>query len=210
MMEHAHGYRLVHRALRHDLASLVQQSARLDLDSDESLHSLARRLAFVWGVAQRHHEFEDTILFPALSLRQSTFDPGLFVEQHEQLEESVAEGREAVRAVLAAGSDASRGRARDRMQQAVLELHNATVAHLDDEEDACLPIIRNRFTPREFARLEHDLAAHMSVRQLSAFVPWLLQWASPEEKQRFLLQSPWTVRLAAKLGFAAGPSKPIV
>src|SRR6266700_4199600 len=165
---------IFHYALRRDLVSL-----NADFDRDR-WRNFAFQLHF-------HHTAEDRLLWPVV--REKVTDPadvGLvdaMEAEHAQIDP-----------LLAAVEDAST--AGDGVAPVMAALTTAVASHLDHEERAALPMMDRLLTPQEWdgfvqgtRALDGDLKQNLPV-----FMPWLLDGAPDELRNRMLANLPPPIR----------------
>jgi len=125
--------RLIHAAVRRDLDRLSTGLERLADGDRPRADQLARAHANLQQELTRHHEEEDTYLWPML--RAKGLDPGLLAEmesEHHAMAEALAETATAMSTLAGSGSaaDAAAARASVVHTQVVVERH---LAHEEKE-----------------------------------------------------------------------------
>jgi hypothetical protein len=171
-----------HDAFRRDLARLV--------DTADRGQGGDPRVQAGWANFKRqldvHHSIEDVALWPRL-LAAVAGRPGdiALVEEmeaeHAGLERLVA----AVDTALASQSPDLAGRARD--------LALALGGHMQHEETSALPLIQEVLTPRDWKAFGSAMARRQGPSGAAAYVPWILDHASADERRRFLGAMPGPV-----------------
>jgi hypothetical protein len=147
------GFVGVHLGLRAEVAHVER------LCDDGDLPGARRRAALLATVLHHHHRAEDTVLFPALGVRQ----PGVVVTtdeleaQHDELD-----------AVLGGLPDdlGTIGRVRRLLER-----------HLTQEEQLVLPVWMSSFTAQEHDHFVGSLRRATPLRDAGLMISWLLDTA---------------------------------
>jgi hypothetical protein len=139
-----------------------------------------------------HHNVEDTNLWPRLRVVLADRpDDGELVNEmeaeHHQLEPALA----AVDVALASRLGELGGAAR--------ELKSVLEHHLEHEEDDALPLMQAVLTRADWAAFAGQMRRRQGVKGAAAYVPWVLDGASPVERRQFLGALPAPVRVVNTL-----------
>lgn len=137
----------VHRALRRDLARIIEGGREL-FESD--FPRFARILA-------KHTELEDVLFFPALEERapgstQMTTDP------HQEIEALVD-------SLLADSSG-------EDLEERLRALQELLLAHLAEEEELIMPAMMEHFEAAEIWALDGQIMEHCAPEFMQEMLPW--------------------------------------
>ena len=137
----------VHRALRRDLARIIEGGREL-FESD--FPRFARILA-------KHTELEDVLFFPALEERepgstQMTTDP------HQEIEALVE-------SLLADSSG-------EDLEERLRALQELLLAHLAEEEELVMPAMMEHFEAAEIWALDGQIIEHCAPEFMQEMLPW--------------------------------------
>jgi len=171
--------KVIHGAFRRDLDRFI---AALRVFPPGDL-TRARQLATAWAnfddQLTQHHEGEHTIAWPALeSIGVSKELLAAMDAEHETMAAALAETRAAVKALAQTAGAAEAQTALAAFQR----LQQVTVAHLDHEEAEIESVyLAKRDTPQMKAM--GKAFAKVSPARGGRFFAWLLDGASPEERQ---------------------------
>ena len=137
----------VHRALRRDLARIIEGGREL-FESD--FPRFARILA-------KHTELEDVLFFPALEERepgstQMTTDP------HQEIEALVD-------SLLADSSG-------EDLEERLRALQELLLAHLAEEEELVMPAMMEHFEAAEIWALDGQIMEHCAPEFMQEMLPW--------------------------------------
>jgi iron-sulfur cluster repair protein YtfE (RIC family) len=180
----------MHAAMRRDAARLTTALAGPGPEPSPALRAWWDRFA---AVIVRHHEREDTIVWPELLRR----DPGFAAESvvleadHAELDEAMA----AVGAALAGDGRAGAARAAGTFATVLTD-------HLAREEAAAFPRLTACFTAEEWAEIEHRLSEGTPLPHLAFELPWVLDGMDAELRAVARTMLPAPVRALNALVFA--------
>lgn len=179
---------LVHNAFRRDLNRL--RIIATDAVTDPAALAALRT---TWQTFSEylliHHTAEDETLWPILRERlgDRTDRAALLtdmVDEHAQLDPLLA----TVTADLAEGHTAALPMRFDRLAEIL-------TAHLDHEESAALPLIRETLTPRQWKAFGDDQRRRVGITGGARFFPWLLDGATDQDRTWALALLPPPLRL---------------
>lgn len=192
--------RIVHSALRRDL-----QRAEIALNADPpgppaQQLAIARHLEWMMSFLHAHHRSEDEGLYPLVRDR----DPAAA----ELLDAMDADHRAVASAIAevesAAGDPASRGGPDERLTAALARLSNVLLPHLEREENEMMPVVSSVVSDSEWRALEQKFNLKgKSSAQLAFEGHWLIDGASPEDRQRVVGLVSAIPRFFLVHGFAA-------
>jgi iron-sulfur cluster repair protein YtfE (RIC family) len=135
-----------------------------------------------------HHSVEDTRLWPRVRRAAAGRPEGLVL-----LDEMEAEHAQ-IDPLLAAVDHALAGSA-SSLAAHVGELASALQWHLKHEEEAALPLIQSVCGPADWRSFAAEMRRRQGVRGAAIYVPWVLDGAEPDSRQRFLAALPPPVRM---------------
>ena len=171
--------KIIHGAVRRDLARLRAALADLDEDDRGRAADLQRAFIHLDGQLTSHHEGEHEIAWPALTALG--VDPDLitrFDQEHEAMSAALAETRVAMSALAAsAGTKEIEGAV-----AAAERLETVTCAHLDHEESETEPVFHSRYDDPALVAMVKKFRGHQSIGVTGAMLAWLQDGAGPEER----------------------------
>lgn len=177
----------VHKALRVALGAGAARVRAVDPGDTARRALIADYYENVLWFLDVHHNGEEELVFPKIRER-SPGSAALVDEMEAQHHEVVQllEDAGASRTAWAAGDDAAQAKLADQLQA----LHDATVAHLDQEEAKLLPLCADNLTPEEWA----ELPGH-ALRQYQGDKVWLvlgliMEQRTPDEQAHMLSSMP--------------------
>ncbi|MCQ4209137.1 hemerythrin domain-containing protein [Streptomyces longispororuber] len=191
---------VVHRLFRREYeASVAVVRAVAPGDTARSA-VVAAHLAALNQMLTEHHLAEDELVWPRL-VADPAVDKGLVArmeEQHERIADAL--GR-LERALPDWGTGADAG-LRDTVADACAALLPALDEHLGDEERHILPLVPDRFTVQEWARLSERGRAAVPKSHRLYMLAALGEAAGTDRRDEFLGRLPAPVRLLYRV---AGP-----
>jgi hemerythrin-like domain-containing protein len=167
----------IHAAVRRDLDRFVDALERFPAGD----HTRAAQLGAAWqnfdGQLTRHHEGEHEIAWPALEkLGVSRELLAQLDSEHDTMANALATARTAMGTLRRSASAEDAGAARDAIQ----ELQQVTVQHLDHEEAEIEPVyLANEGSP-ELKAMGREFAKVGPVEG-GTFFAWALDGAGPSE-----------------------------
>ncbi len=191
--------RIVHSAVRRDL-----HRAEIALNGKPprppgQQRAIARHLGWMMSFLHAHHRSEDDGLFPLVRNR----DPAAA----ELLDAMNADHRAVASAIAeveaAAGDSTGRDGRDQRLINAVASLSKVLLPHLEREENEMMPVVSSVVTDWEWRKLEeqYNLKGKSSA-ELGFEGHWLIDGASPEDRQRVVGLVPAIPRFVLVHGFA--------
>ncbi|WP_370039007.1 hemerythrin domain-containing protein [Nocardioides sp.] len=188
--------RLIHGAVRRDVRRLAE-ALEADPDQDRAV-DLLRAYRFLRAELTRHHEGEDTHIWPMMARLGA--DTSL-LEQMESEHEAMADALGGVEAALVALASAPSRTTLDAAREEVATMSGIVDAHLRHEEDELEPVLVPMTSTPEWAAVEKKLRGG-SVVEAGRFFAWLTDDMSAEEKAFLgtLVPPPVTGLLSRLLG----------
>jgi hemerythrin-like domain-containing protein len=170
--------RVIHDAVRRDLARLSTALGRPQDGDRARATELDRAYAFLRDELTRHHEGEDEHLWPWLA--SVGVDPELLTtmqSEHEGMSAALADTGTAMHAYAATGSAADAATAR----ASVLSTQEIVEQHLTHEEKELEPQMRPHLDSPGWKAVEKKLRA-VSPRVAGSFFAWLTDGMSDEDR----------------------------
>ena len=196
--------RIVHDALRRDLARASGTLAGHERASAEQRRAIGAHLTWMMHFLRAHHAAEDDGLYPLVRERAGTAAELVdvldrMVRQHEAIASAVAPVETAAMALAADGSDD----AGQQMRVALDALAAVLLPHLREEEDEAMPITARLITEAEWQAIEkqHNLEPK-SMSELGFEGHWLIDSASDTDRAAVIRLVPPLQRLILLRGFA--------
>ena len=196
--------RIVHDALRRDLARASATLARPERASREQRRAVGAHLLWMMRFLHAHHASEDDGLYPLVRERAAAAAETLDVldrmaRQHETIAPAMTAVETAASALATTGSD-------DATQQttaALDALAGVLLPHLREEEDEAMPITARLITAAEWQALEklHNLDGK-STSDLGFEGHWLIDSASDADRATVIALVPPIQRFILLHGFA--------
>jgi len=195
--------RIVHAALRRDLRRARAVLTRQPPPDDRQRRAIAEHLVWLTAFLEEHHRTEDLGLYPVVRTRDPEAANLLdeMARDHEAVAAAVVGLEEAAAAY--AGSESPEVRA--ALVQAVDEVSDVLLPHLQREEDEAMPIVSRAITDEQWRAIEqeHNLDGK-SMAELGREGHWLIDDATPEDRARVVGLVPPVTRFLLLHGF--GPS----
>ncbi|GAA2357014.1 hemerythrin domain-containing protein [Dactylosporangium salmoneum] len=192
------GMAWVHQVYRRELRLLVDLIAAVEPGDRARAAVVAEHLTDMAASLHEHHVGEDELLWPPL-LSRAEPDAAAVLRMQQQHDELHALLEEAGALAPVWRESASRAD-RDRLAAVAARLSVVTDAHLADEEQHVLPLIREHITAEEWAEFERRGHASIPPEKALVFLGIGLQDATPHEREKFVGGLPPEVR-----DFWAGP-----
>jgi hemerythrin-like domain-containing protein len=193
--------RIVHQALRRDLARAHDVLASDPALPPDQQAAIAGHLTWMMGFLRAHHDTEDTALYPLVLTR----DPGaggLVEAMHADHERIAARIAHLETAAAAVGATAS-GEDLWELARAVDRLNDVLLPHLQREEDDVMPVVSSAITHAEWNAIEQEYNVKpKSFVQLGREGHWIIDAASPEDRAAVLSLVPAVPRFVLVHGFA--------
>jgi hypothetical protein len=190
---------LVHRVFRrefHDLPALI---AAVPAGDTARAKVVGNHLQFMVDALHHHHAAEDELGWPVLLGRVPEHAAVIerMAGEHVRIAEAVTRTQSLLAQWQAQGDQA----VADELSSCVAELTTLVVEHLDDEERNAVPIIENHLTPDEWQAAINRGAAFLSSHPRLGIVlgGLVLDYAAPDERQKFLAGVPLPQRMLVRL-----------
>jgi hypothetical protein len=192
---------IIHAAVRRDLAR-TETALRALPDGDAARAAgVQRAWAFLWSELRRHHAMEDAHVWPYIRGLGVVDGPVVdaMESEHADMGRTCEAATVAIDAVASAPTAANAAAAAD----AVAEAARVTGAHLDHEESAITPVIKERSETPDWKVVEKELRK-ASPTQAGQFFAWLQDGADPNvlADLRSIIPAPVLLILGRGLGFA--------
>ena len=180
-------YRVVHRAMTRDLARLATVADDLVRAPDRQRLRLLRW--YLRGVATEivnHHRVEDDDVWPLLEAVAGDLTALVaLTEDHDRLDPLL----------VRAGDLAAADTATPELAATLHELADLLARHVADEERDVFPIITERVTVEDYARLQERFRGTLGLGVLTFVVPWVVGHATPDERAVLLGHAPPPLRV---------------
>jgi hemerythrin-like domain-containing protein len=188
---------LEHRAIRVDagrLTDLVAASRPADASRLTALSAWYDRYE---TAIHHHHHAEEAVIYPALLARDPSFAEadGELEGEHRVLIDRLAVVRESLAALPAATGGSRWEREREEAVTAARALLAIVQSHLDHEEAAAFARYAATFTAAEFDDLGKAAWKLVGASSVIFAGPWVLDHASPTERDDMLAAQPLLMRL---------------
>lgn len=186
---------LVHRMFRREFRLLPELVRSVPAGDTARARLVAEHAGlFVEGL-HHHHTGEDELLWPLLLDRIAPLDADL-VHRMETQHEAASTLLGQVDAMLPRWRTHADATTRDELAALLDRLSMILNEHLDDEENAVLPLVSVHITQAEWDALgEHGKRAIPKGGKGLAILGAILEDAAPDERTRFLALLPAPVRL---------------
>ncbi len=188
-----HDMVVVHRVFRRELRSipeLVRGTPAGDLSRATVVAGHAR---LVLSGLHLHHTGEDDLLWPLLLERSAQSVP--VVERMQGQHASIDPLIERLDTVLARWEAEARPAVATEVAGLLDRLRGLVIDHLDDEEQAVLPMAATLITPEEWAAVGKAGVAKMSRAELPLMFGCVMEDASEPERRELLGSLPMAARL---------------
>ncbi len=181
---------VIHRIFRQGFATLAEAAHAVSPGDSARATAVARHAEFMLHGLHHHHTAEDTYLWPRLVQRAHT-DAALVQRMSEQ-HEAVAQHVQNVYALLPAWRTAHGGR---ELGDSLRSLNAALEPHLDEEERAILPLVREYISVAEWQEAGDAAFAGFTNDEKLLALGQMLEVSTPEEAATFWHKLPLPVRL---------------
>jgi len=169
---------LIHHAVRRDLDRLATALDQVREGDTARAAELERAFANLRRELTHHHEGEDTYVWPFLT--GLGVDAGLLAtmeSEHAAMSAALVETGDALGA-LARGGSAADG---DAARASLARTRGVVAAHLDHEEAALEPLLRDQEKTPEWKAVTKKLR-HSSPGDAGSFFAWLTDGMSPADR----------------------------
>lgn len=191
--------RIVHSALRRDLhRAEIVLNVKPPRPPAQQL-AIVRHLEWMMSFLHAHHRSEDDGLYPLVRDRDPAAAELLDAmdKDHRAVASAIAEVE------AAAGDSAGQGSPDQRLIDAVSSLSNVLLPHLEREENEMMPVVSSVVTDLEWRKLEEQYNLKgKSTSELGFEGHWLIDGATPEDRQRVVGLVPAIPRFIMVHGFA--------
>lgn len=190
---------VIHTALRREFALLPAVVGAVMAGDRPRAREVAAHTRLTLAFLHAHHDSEDRLLWPLLMQRLSM--QTALIETMEQQHAAVATLGEAITGELVGWIQTAGTADRHALVGHLTDLHTALEEHLDLEEAAVLPLIRDHLSIAEW-NASFDHAQHhtdVGARTGLLLVGMVLEDALPQERTQFLGRMPAVARGAWRL-----------
>jgi len=189
---------IVHDALRRDLARI--RAALAGAVPEARRRPLAAHAAWMMDFLHDHHEGEDAGLYPVVRAANPAAAALLDAmgADHAAIDPAVGGLRAAAARWAASGTDADQRALLD----AVVDLEEVLLPHLDREETEAMPVVSATITHREWHAWdqEHNIKPK-SLPQLAEEGLWLMEGLDPVRRAVVEAEVAWAPRMIVLYGF---------
>ena len=183
--------RILHDAFRRDaarLARVAQRYGTVDAETHDALligwHGFSRSL-------HHHHTIEDNHIWPALRAKLADRADELAVLDDLESEHALLDP--ALEALERTFGDRDVGR--DEVAARIDDLLRLLAGHLAHEERDAFPLMRGWLTTQEWAAMNKASMKELSLSELAALGPFIVDGAPPQDVRRILSEFPAPLRL---------------
>lgn len=170
--------RVIHGAVRRDLARLETALAAAPDGDRERARALRDAYAFLQSELVRHHEGEDDLIFPMLGRLGA--DPDLLAameDEHHTMAEALVSTRSAMEHYAGSGSAADAQAARDQ----VVRAQEVVDRHLTHEENDLEPVMIAHAETDDWKAVEKQLR-RQSPKVAGPFFAWIEDGMADQER----------------------------
>ena len=186
---------VLHRPLRRELGLMSDEVRAVAAGDTVKARLLARHIELFLRFLHIHHDGEDRLLWPALTMRVPMRNELIarIEGQHAAIAGLIAQ----VTPILPRWSRTAEVGGRDQLARTLRGLNAALVEHLDLEENAILPLVHEHITVGEWSALAQHTEDQIPKDpwRVSVLAGAILDGASPAERSWFLAQVPPPVRM---------------
>jgi hypothetical protein len=171
--------KVIHCAVRRDLARFRRALAAFPDGDRPRAEALHRAWANFDAQLTDHHEGEHEIAWTglrAVGVDQATIDS--FDQEHEQMAADLAAARATMGKLRGSATKADA----DAALVAVEKLETTTGTHLDHEEATTEPVYADQHDHPAIKEMAKKFSRRSSIAKAGAFMAWLDDGATPEEK----------------------------
>ncbi len=194
---------IVHEALKRDLRRARDVVGSEPAPPDRQREALGAHITWMMRLLHNHHSSEDLGLWPAV--RAKNPGAGALLDSLEADHAVIAPALEALSAAASAYTASSAPAARTRLVEALDDLLEVLVPHLDREVAEAMPVVAATLSAAEWDAIEqeHNLSGK-STRELAAEGHWLIEDIDAEGYDVVVHKVPPVLRFVLVHGF--GPS----
>jgi hemerythrin-like domain-containing protein len=192
---------LEHRAMRMDAERLRALVAAARPADAARLTALAAWYAGYEGAIHDHHTAEEAVVYPALLERDPSFAEadGELEGEHRVLADRLTVTRESLQGLAGAAGGGTWERDLAEAVRAAEALQAILEVHLPHEEDVAFSRYRREFTAEEFTALGKAAWKVVGARSVVFAAPWVLDHATPTERDELLAAQPLLMRVVYRL-----------
>ena len=183
--------RILHNAFRRDGARLAQVAQRYGTDDAETKDALLVGWHGFSSGLHHHHVIEDRHIWPVMRGRLADRPEDLAVLDDMESEHSLIDPALQELERLFGDPDAGAKDLAGRIDEFVSLLHS----HLEHEERAAFPLMREVITTKEWSALNRASMKELSFSEIAQLGPYILEGASPDDVRRTLAEFPWPLRV---------------
>ena len=188
---------IVHRMFRRECALLPKLVAAVAGGDVARARTVAGHAREVLDMLHHHHVGEDELLWPRLSAR-TRFHADLLARMDSQ-HQGLAVLLEQAATALAEWQDAPTAHTSKPLTVILEQLSRGLNEHFDEEEAAILPIVERVITAAEYQEVGQRGLVSIPLTRRLIVLGYLLEGATPQERNVFLAAIPRPVRLAYRL-----------
>ena len=196
--------RIVHNAIRRDLARAEAVLAEPDRAPDDQRRAVGAHLAWIMRFIHAHHASEDDGLYPLVRERAgAAADVGEVLDRMSRSHDAVATAIDQVAAAASALVADASDDAAPRTLVALEALGAVLLPHLREEEDDAMPIVSRLITAAEWQAIEkkHNLDPK-SMSELGFEGHWLIDGSSDADRATVVGLVPPVPRFLLLHGYA--------
>jgi hypothetical protein len=187
-------FHIAHRGMRGDSQRFAALVATLSPAGTRRASAARSWLGGFRSELHEHHTVEDTIFYPALLERVPTVAAALErVDADHRLLDVVLDDLDRRLRALADGDGTSDTVA--SAARSARELAELISSHLDLEDADLIPLFVRHFTAEEYDALSAKAMKAGRLRELAFAVPWMMDHATTEERDRLLAEAPLPLKV---------------
>jgi hypothetical protein len=176
------GWYDIHEALRTEVTRL-RDHADLMADRDpESAHAFDERFEFLRAVLTAHSAAEDGIIFAALRLRGIEVPASQLLEDHQRELANIYDVHRLLVEARFLGDEEPSVEPLGKVRDAARHLHDDLLEHLAYEEEHVIPMVLDRVSPDDQARLLGKVVAENPPDLVPRLVPWMAAAIAPDHR----------------------------
>ena len=192
---------IIHDGLRRDLARAIAVVSTEPGPGDRQRDAIGEHIGWMMEFLHAHHDGEDTVLWPLV--RERDGGAGELLDTMEGDHRRIAPLIDACTLAADRYRSAASDDARVALLDALQQLTDGLLPHLQREEAELMPIFSVTVTERERRAVEHEhFIKPKSLTQLAREGHWLLDDLDPERRRVLLHAVPPIPRFVLVRGFA--------
>jgi hemerythrin-like domain-containing protein len=188
---------IVHRMFRRECALLPQLVAAVTGGDVARARTVAGHAREVLDMLHHHHVGEDELLWPRLSAR-TRFNTDLLARMDSQ-HQGLAVLLEHAAPAFAEWQDAPTAHTSAPLTALLEQISTGLKEHFDEEEAEILPIVERVITAAEYQEVGRRGLVSIPLTRRLIVLGYLLEGATPQERNDFLAAIPAPARLAYRL-----------